>query len=740
MTKSIMERLMKSELRVLTLVGVMLFAMVQKATAVVEWKGNELANVLATATSEEGAPTVSDADKTNPEKTVFLYNVAKQKFLNQGESSDTHSIYSDVGIRCWIMKRQESVNGKTVDKYYIETACKNIQNTSARGSYLGNDEGNYNGPFVDMSATVWEIEPVAEGSNKYYIHNKNKDNQESYLYAYNKDRNVYRDPQATVEDRGGMQVAEWLIVTEKDLLDEFNKTTVELGGNPADATFLLADPDFHRYSGEQSKWVWTPGTTGTSGDLYIGINRHFQHYNVETKEYEWVFPEGVAEKDKDTYGNDKYQGKYWFAKILGGTGTMSQSVTIRKSGWYRVQCQGEYYAPGATDNQVAFLYAQSEKTGETNGITIKAPLRITSKKIGVFATWKSGSNSEGSRYYDHFGDYTNSVMIYVDCGEDNSIPVSLSLGIKVEGDNVSAETGVAIDAFRLQYCGLPAGHYLVLDEDYTQFDYMTKESDSKEVYTNAILYLHRSLKKNMWNTIILPVNLTAQQFEDTFGQTAKLARYNGVANDRLQFLVQDDKTKYDNETKGAFLKANTPYIIYPSIAPEHIAPYEYEATLTDGTTQKVTVGLPYYVINNVTLDKEDVKNIVVEGEAKDGYRFMGILAQDYEGSSFINGAHVKAGDYTFNAGELYQFKGDYGMKGFRAWFTKSTASQAKPVGVDINGVQGGEVTGLDFVAMPQSEVTASAIYDLRGQKMNVKAMEDLPRGIYIVNHKKYVVK
>lgn len=738
-----MKSLKKKQMRILFLVGVMLLTMAQKALAVVEWKGNELSQILAAATSEDGDPTVSDADKTNPKKTVFLYNVAKGKFLYQGESSGTHTIYSDVGIRCWIMKRQTTENGQTVNKYYIETACKNTLNDD-RGSFIGNDPGNIRGPFVDMYATAWEIEPVEEGSNKYYIHNKNKDNTTSYLHANADDRNVFRDPQNTVEKRGGMNLAEWILVTEQDMLDEFNKTTVELGGNPADATFLLADPDFHRYSAEQAKWTWTPSTTGTSGNLFIGINRHFQKYNVDTKEYDWVFGSDVAEKEKDQYGDDVNEGKYWFAKILGGTGTMSQTITIHKSGWYRVQCQGEYYAPGATDNQVASLFAQSEETGGKNGITIKAPLKVVSNKIGEFATWKSGSNSEGGRYYNHYGDFTNSLMIYVDCGENNSTPVNLSLGVKVEGDNVSTETGVAIDAFRLQYCGLPAGHYLVLDEDYTKFDYMTKEADSKDVYTHAILYLHRSLKKEMWNTIILPIDLTAQQFEDTFGQTAKLARYNGVANNRLQFLVQDDKTKYDNETNGAFLKTNVPYIIWPSIEPEHKANYKYVATLTDGTTENVTVGTSYYVINDVTLNKENVKDIIVKGDDNGGYRFNGILAQDYNDDfTFIDVAHVKAGDYTFNQGKLHQFKNVYGMKGFRAWFTSTNTNpenQAKPIGVEISGVQGDEVTGLDFVETTQSNAASSAIYDLRGQKLNAKSIDELPRGIYIVNHKKYVVK
>lgn len=38
-----------------------------------------------------------------------------------------------------------------------------------------------------------------------------------------------------------MNLAEWILVTEQDMLDEFKKTSIELGGVPADATFLLGD-------------------------------------------------------------------------------------------------------------------------------------------------------------------------------------------------------------------------------------------------------------------------------------------------------------------------------------------------------------------------------------------------------------------------------------------------------------------------------------------------------------------
>lgn len=704
-----------------------------------KWQGNALNDVLASAKEAAAEkPTVSDVDRNNPKKTVFLYNTLTGKFLNQGSSWGTHAIVNDVGIKCWILKKQVEENGETVDRFYIETACKNSQH-SGNGDYLGFGGSD---PYLDKGDVQWSqwmIDPVSEGSKEYYIHSTQlRDISDSYLFVDSDDKDVRTAAFNDLTDNGSR--AKWILVTQQDLMDEFTKTTVQLNGVPADATFMLGDPDFHRYSTEQVQWKFESPTSDNSATLFVGINKHYQKYDVDKNDYEWV-------AKGDTNGDDLHHGCYWSARIIGGKGTMYQELSINKSGWYRVQCQGECYVPNVTSNQVAFLFAKTD-AGE-----ITSPIRSVASKIVEFSKTSSGSNSEAERYYNSYGDYTNTLMIYVDCGTDNSKTVTLTLGVKVKGENVSAETGVAVDAFRLQYCGLPDEHDLVQDEDFTNFDYITKETGTKQ-YKNSILYLHRSLKKNMWNTIILPVDLTADQFNATFGIDAKLARYNGVKNNRLQFLVQDDKSIYDTEAKGAFLKANVPYIIWPTIEPEHKTAYSYTTTLGDDTntgeleTYEVKVGTPYYVVNDVTMDKANVNQDVINASEdaetlKDGYAFHGILVQDYEGNNFIGGdSHVKAGDYTFSQGKLHKFKADYGMKGFRCWFSavdESQTNQAKPMDFEINGISGNEMTGIDVPLVENTSGNQVDVFTMNGLKVEVNRLEELPRGIYIVNHKKYVV-
>ena len=275
---------------------------------------------------------------------------------------------------------------------------------------------------------------------------------------------------------------------------------------------------------------------------------------------------------------------------------------------------------------------------------------------------------------------------------------------------------------------------LVLDEDFTNLDYISKDNEKK--YSNSKLYLHRTFHKDKWNTIVLPVDLTAAQFKKAFGEEAKLAKFVGVKNDRLQFSV------LDATGDGAFMEANTPYIIKPTVLATNEEAYSFKVTYEDNTSEVVSVNTPYYIIEGVSLDKSHVADKVVTSDVKDDYTFKGIFVQDYSEnpSSFIDGAHCLAGDYTFNVGTLHCFKNNYGMKGFRAWFHPENISfSAKKLGVEIDGVSAGDVTGIDLI-LNDSTDGSDEIYNLNGQRITVQDVKLLPSGVYIVNSKKVIVK
>lgn len=60
----------------------------------------------------------------------------------------------------------------------------------------------------------------------------------------------------------------------------------------------------------------------------------------------------------------------------------------------------------------------------------------------------------------------------------------------------------------------------------------------------------------------------------------------------------------------------------------------------------------------------------------------------------------------------------------------------------INGIEGnGEATAIwSVIGDDDAEIVAKGIYSLSGQKMNATDTRSLPKGIYIVNGKKTIIK
>ena len=71
-------------------------------------------------------------------------------------------------------------------------------------------------------------------------------------------------------------------------------------------------------------------------------------------------------------------------------------------------------------------------------------------------------------------------------------------------------------------------------------------------------------------------------------------------------------------------------------------------------------------------------------------------------------------------------------------------SSAKQLTMHINGIEGnGEATAIWSVIGDDdddAEIAAKGIYSLSGQKMNATDTRSLPKGIYIVNGKKTIIK
>ena len=240
-----------------------------------------------------------------------------------------------------------------------------------------------------------------------------------------------------------------------------------------------------------------------------------------------------------------------------------------------------------------------------------------------------------------------------------------------------------------------------------------------KTYNNAKMLLHRTFTKSAdgakgWNSIILPVDMTAAQVKEAFGENTKLAQFNALENNWIKFstvaVAADD----------VVLKKNTPYIIYPTKEP--YANYEYTI---NGETN--TFNDHVYVATGINYeDQTSTMTHTVNGA---GMTYTG---------SYSNLTTVTADSYMFSKGDLVHTNKDHTVKAYRCWL-KEDASSGKMLMFSLDGNGIGGTTGIHVIE-ENKQNTNTGIYNLGGVRMNTNNVDKLPKGVYIVNNKVVIKK
>jgi hypothetical protein len=206
--------------------------------------------------------------------------------------------------------------------------------------------------------------------------------------------------------------------------------------------------------------------------------------------------------------------------------------------------------------------------------------------------------------------------------------------------------------------------------------------------------IHRTLKADMWNTIVLPFNMSNDQLKATFGNDVQLGSFNG-------YTLNGDNIRV-NFTSSETLTAHTPYIIKVS-------------TVSDDSKYhvgSVNISAP---TNNLTVNK--------------GNQYM---PKSMIGS-YVPMTVPDLGLFISNNQFKYS-KGNSTIKGFRAYFIFAN--------FDYNN-SGSRSVSIDFFDMSTNVHSVSKIagndnryYDLRGQRMD----QPIRKGIYVKKGKTVSVK
>lgn len=252
--------------------------------------------------------------------------------------------------------------------------------------------------------------------------------------------------------------------------------------------------------------------------------------------------------------------------------------------------------------------------------------------------------------------------------------------------------------------------FLVLDEDETL--------DDKRNLTKATMVFHRTFTTGKWNSLILPVDMTADQVKAAFGAEAKIARFNRLKDKWIYF------SPVEPDADGNMLKANIPYIINPTKQPTAVN----RTYNVGGENTKHINGLVYTVTGiayndqTATLKHEDT-------EYTNGMTHYG---------SYENPTCVPADSYILHrSGDMVHTAVEHkNIKSYRTWLRETTPSgETLQMRVEQND---GPSTGIKVIE--ETAKNANAVYNVSGMRMNSSNTNNLPKGVYIINNKKVVIK
>ncbi len=285
-------------------------------------------------------------------------------------------------------------------------------------------------------------------------------------------------------------------------------------------------------------------------------------------------------------------------------------------------------------------------------------------------------------------------------------------------DVVSALDNIQIKGFALRTDMNDDGtlngydNLLVLDEN--------KTLDVKKTYNNAKMLLHRTFTKSAdndkkgWNSIILPVDMTAAQVKEAFGEGTQLAEFSRLEDNWIKFST------VNVAGEDVVLKKNTPYIIYPTKEP--LGNYTYAI---DEDTK--TLNGPIYVATGINY--EDQTSELEHTAYGTGMTYTG---------SYSSPTAVSKDSYMFSKGDLVHTNKDHKVKAYRCWLKEDVPSgRMLMFSLDGNGLDG--TTGIRVIE-ENKQNTNTGIYNLGGVRMNTNDVDKLSKGVYIVNNKVVVKK
>lgn len=733
---------------------------------------------------------------TDPNKILYFYNVGAKSFLSPGAKWGTQASLDNTAHTLWLNGTNGSVIFKIVNNLgnsstgtYLGFGDKN--GPDASDLYMNRGAHNF----------VFEKAPDYKDNNKVYYVKTTKDGKDYYVQAY-PDENKYctfNEKQLTEAD-ADYKNQEWKIITKTEYytLVKANPANME---DVIDFSFIIKTPSFRIHDNGVSSWEATAetdkiffgdnkqyktyanrsGDTETWGDTSGGGKYNHDHQRDCGKLF---YSYARKAMNFEFYQDIQVHKAGWYLLRCNGFTTQVNSN-------------------GKVSAHLMMAVVKDKNIDKTKGFSVATLNKLELKDAKALMQNDATGQGAGRAFFDgKYENQVQVCLDEKTLGTINEKnPVTLRIGYYVDNDCVLQDGDVTcVDNFKLLYAGPRRNPELILDEDQTSLVYL---SNAKDVYKNSVLHLKRTFTEGQWNSLILPVDLKFGQMKRTFGDDVKVAKLKSLKDNVVIFRTVEPEQDSDVMVKAFEPYIIKPTSLTEDLGLPYTAEKFYtkldETTGEISNAQwlgadgksvstkednrfELTIPAGHYDITMVTLNRdslikhlnfsEEYKTYYDEGKydlidwdnkvswmsqtsfstgAKEGdLTCYGTLAKTYDEDKgvILPGRDNLRDDYVMRGGKIVHVPNDkdYGLKGFRCWFeVKGSHPIAAAPRLEIDGIID-DATSIDDLNSQPSQFTSrhkgiSGVFNLDGQKVrDGESTQDLPKGIYIVNGRKVVVR
>lgn len=731
---------------------------------------------------------------TDPNKILCFYNVGAKRFLSPGGKWGTQASLDNTAYTLWLNGKNGSVIFKIVN---------NLGNSST-GTYLGFGEGGDSKDlYLDRGAHnfVFEKAPDYKDNNKVYYVKTTKDGKDYYVQAY-PDENKYctfNEKQLTEAD-ADYKNQEWKIITKTEYYTLVKANPANMK-DVIDFSFIIKTPSFRIHDNGVSSWTANAETdkiffgdnnqyktyanraTDTWGDTKGGNYNHDHQRDCGKLFYSYA----RGAKGFEFYQDIEVHKDGWYLLRCNGFTTQ-----VNSEGKVSARLMMAVVKDGKIDKTKVYSAATLNK------LSVEDATNLMNADVSGTGAGRAFFNGKYENQVQVCLDEKDLADMGInEISEKN--PVTLRIGYYVDADcDLKKGDVTCVDNFKLLYAGKRRNPELILDEDQTSLLYLTNAKDS---YINSVLHLNRTLKEGQWNSLILPVDLKFGQMKRTFGDDVKVAKLTSLKDGVVTFTTVEREHDSDVMVTAFEPYIIKPTSLTEDLGLPYTAEKFYTTENKDDNSQwlskdcksvshdendrfslKIEAG--HYDITMVSLDRDKLiehlnltekdKTHYGKGEwqninwdkvnwisstsfstgVNDGdLTCYGTLTKTYNDDNgtgvILDGRDNLSDDYVMRDGKIVHVPSNqvYGLKGFRCWFEVkgSHSGIAAAPRLEIDGIID-DATSIDDLNSQPSQFTSrhkgiSGVFNLDGQKVrDGESTQDLPKGIYIVNGRKVVVR